>query len=146
MFKWYRDAAVCIAYLGDYDVGDPSLDDECNFSGSKWMKRGWTLQELIAPNDVMFYDRSWRFIGTRADMAGRISSITRVSEQVLVKRSENVISAFSVSERLSWAVERQTTRPEDRIYSLLGIFNVNMPILYGEGQRSAFFRLQVEVF
>jgi hypothetical protein len=44
------------------------------------------------------------------------------------------------------AANRETTRPEDLAYSLLGLFGVNMPILYGEGERNAFFRLQVMIF
>ena len=50
-----------------------------------------------------------------------------------------------VVERMSWAAMRSTQRPEDVAYCLLGIFNVNMAILYGEGEAGAFRRLQDEI-
>jgi hypothetical protein len=46
---------------------------------------------------------------------------------------------------MSWANHRETRRPEEKAYSLLGIFNVFMPLLYAEGREKAFVRLREEI-
>jgi hypothetical protein len=142
MFSWYRNASLCIAYLSD--VSSENVIDE--FGRSKWFSRGWTLQELIAPDDVWFYGINWEFLGLRSVLASKIAAITSISNVVLNKNSQGEIDQFSVAARFSWAAGRVTTRAEDRAYSLLGLFGVNMPTIYGEGQQAAFFRLQVEIF
>ncbi len=142
MFSWYRNATVCIAYLSD--VSFENRIDE--FLDSKWFTRGWTLQELIAPDDVWFYSQDWQFLGLRSAMASLITTITSISDDVLHQKSQYRIHGFSAADRLSWAAKRVCTRPEDRSYSLLGLFGVNMPAIYGEGERAAFFRLQFEIF
>jgi hypothetical protein len=141
MFSWYRNASICVAYLSD--VSSQIGIDE--FGRSKWFSRGWTLQELIAPDDVWFYDKNWEFLGLRSVLAPKIASITFISDVVLSRKNQRLVD-FSVAARLSWAAERVTTRIEDRAYSLLGLFGVNMPTIYGEGEQAAFFRLQVEIF
>ena len=152
MFEWYSKSAVCIAYLADVDhfhymhdlsrftLGrHPELQQ---FAASRWFTRGWTLQELIAPSTVLFVSKSWSILGTKALLARPISSITDIDTDVLITPS--TYSKASVFRRFFWARNRQTTRVEDRAYSLLGLFNVNMPTIYGEGE-NAFRRLQEEI-
>ena len=136
MFNWYRWAAVCYAYIHDAD--DVGID----FSRSEWFERGWTLQELIAPANLVFYSSGWKKLGEKATMAGRLGEITGINEGVL-RRSKD-LQEVSIAERMSWAAYRKTTRSEDTAYCLLGIFDVNMPMLYGEGPK-AFIRLQEEI-
>ncbi|KAK4915920.1 hypothetical protein LTR66_017057, partial [Elasticomyces elasticus] len=137
MFRWYRDAGKCYAYM--MDVAIPSNDD---FSKSVWFTRGWTLQELIAPKDMVFLANDWTDIGPRRDFSSKISQITKIDEALLL--GEKSLDSFCVSKRMSWAAGRETSRAEDRAYSLMGIFGINMPLLYGEGN-NAFIRLQEEI-
>ncbi|KAM5348895.1 hypothetical protein ACJ41O_008718 [Fusarium nematophilum] len=136
MFKWYRDSTVCIAFLSDLEPGDASLE------GCKWFQRGWTLQELLAPSNVRFYDKAWRFRGDKSSLQSKLEVITRISPDIL--NGAVSLAEVPVAVRMSWAATRETTREEDRAYSLLGIFQVNMPMLYGEGNK-AFVRLQEEI-
>jgi hypothetical protein len=138
MFVWYAKPDVCYAYLEDVDFADYKL----GLPKSSWFKRGWTLQELIAPADVQFFSNDWQKIGSKRRSASALSRITRVNKSVL-KEGLHVYKA-SVAEKMSWAAERETTRIEDRAYSLLGLFGANMPTLYGEEAR-AFTRLQNEI-
>lgn len=152
MYKWYHQAAVCYVYLADLD-GCPRLTDAVLRSGgtaderywgvlfreSKWFKRGWTLQELIAPDRLRFYDKSWNFIGTLEDLAATVSETTNIHLSML--RHQNKPEDFSIAQRMSWAANRETTRPEDRAYSLLGVLDITISIRYGEGSQ-AFLRLQ----
>ena len=111
-----------------------------------------TLQELLAPSEVIFFDQTWKEIGTKRDLCNAIAKITGIevryisdsTSSVFVKGGQDLLSAASVAERMSWAAERQTTRTEDLAYCLLGIFDICMPMLYGEGAR-AFTRLQEEI-
>lgn len=132
MYSWYKSAGLCIAYLNDVD-GD--------IKGSRWFKRGWTLQELIAPEDVIFADRNWDIVGMKSSLASLLANITGIDEDVLLTGN---IEGLSIAKRMSWAANRDTTRREDRAYSLMGIFGVNMPPIYGEGDK-AFIRLQEEI-
>ncbi|PIL33951.1 hypothetical protein GSI_03659 [Ganoderma sinense ZZ0214-1] len=116
------------------------MDSE--FRRSRWFTRGWTLQELIAPANVVFLASDCTVIGSKHSLASLIVEITNISYNALLRVEP--LREFSVSERLSWAARRQTTRVEDRAYSLLGIFSINMPALYGEGE-GAFRRLQEEI-
>lgn len=134
MFAWYQEAKVCYAYL--FDVPDRPL------KASRWFTRGWTLQELIAPREVIFYDGNWRNLGDRTSLGPRISQCTRIPESIL--SGEKDLDTFSTAQRMSWAAERQTTRVEDRAYCLMGLFGVNMPLIYGE-REAAFIRLQEEI-
>ncbi|KAH8885371.1 hypothetical protein GQ53DRAFT_829087 [Thozetella sp. PMI_491] len=144
MFQWYKKAAICYAYLEDvkygyHDIKGGVFHYLCQHS--RWFTRGWTLQELIAPDDVMFYGADWGFLGSKGDEDVRISlaGITGVDARVL----GGVIptSDVSIATRMRWASRRETTRVEDLAYSLMGLFDVNMPLLYGEGTK-AFIRLQ----
>lgn len=178
MFSWYEKSRRCYVYL--FDLNRPE-HLPITFEESRWFRRGWTLQELIAPVYIEFYDHQWIRLGdkgTRPDenifsdpwdaldgfeaifnlysaqpqdyegnLAYRIESVTRIPIEVLTLKQRPInrlLSRFPAAQRLSWAASRQTTRVEDRAYSLLGLFDVNMPLLYGEG-KEAFTRLQQEI-
>jgi hypothetical protein len=132
MFTWYKNARICFVYLDD-------VDDLTNLEESRWITRGWTLQELIAPPEVHFYNRSWASLGSRKSMVGDLARITKIDQFVLQERTS--LESFNIATRMSWASRRNTTRGEDRAYCLMGMFNVNMPIMYGEGAEAAFYRL-----
>lgn len=144
MYQWYENSRICYVYLSDVSTvtgrdGDTHHSHNSEFQHSRWFTRGWTLQELIAPQRVVFYDRAWLEIGTRTYLENLLSDITGINPQhFLAPRTA------SVAQRISWASKRQVTRVEDHAYSLLGLFNVNMPPLYGEGWK-AFRRLQLEI-
>ncbi|KAF2255007.1 HET-domain-containing protein [Trematosphaeria pertusa] len=139
MFNWYRDAVVCYIYLADLPPHSPP---ETELSGCRWFTRGWTLQELVAPAHVEFFDTDWNHLGTKLELIDIISENTWIAPRLLL--GEATLSDYSVARRMSWAARRQTTRVEDLAYCLLGIFEVNMPLIYGEGMR-AFRRLQEEI-
>jgi hypothetical protein len=146
MFKWYRRAAFCIAFISDLekplDTEDSASHFERHFPRCRWLTRGWTLQELIAPQHVRFYDASWSFRGSKSEFTTFLSKETGIDEEIL--KVPTNLPIVPLARRMSWASRRQTTRVEDRAYSLLGIFDVNMPLLYGEGEK-AFIRLQDEI-
>ncbi|KAH8790717.1 heterokaryon incompatibility protein-domain-containing protein [Hyaloscypha finlandica] len=157
MFQWYKNAVVCYAYLSDLSPRQDavledlwvdfsrrgySLASRNELQGCKWFTRGWTLQELIAPKTVRFYDKTWDFRGTKHDLAVPIESITHIGNAVL--RGSKTLADIAIARRMAWASKRKTTRVEDVAYCLLGIFDVNMPLLYGEGNK-AFTRLQEEI-
>lgn len=142
MYQWYSEAALCYVYLEDLPLDGPI---EEALPSCKWFTRGWTLQELLAPKDagdVQFYDMEWNYRGSKQEFCSTISTCTGIREDVL--RREVAPADCSVAERMSWAARRKTTRIEDTAYCLLGIFDVNMPLLYGEGRKS-FRRLQEEI-
>ena len=145
MFRWYRDAQMCYAYLRDVPPIDYSIKGKeyDGFVRSKWFSRGWTLQELIAPKTVNFLDQEWRFIGDKNRLRKEISAATGIAvDDILCDQSR--LSRLSVATKMSWASKRHTTRSEDMAYCLMGLFDVNMPLLYGEGH-NAFLRLQMEI-
>ncbi|OQE21944.1 hypothetical protein PENSTE_c011G08194 [Penicillium steckii] len=135
MYFWYAKAEVCYAYLNDVR----SVDE---FSNSVWFTRGWTLQELIAPSKMKFFNQSWDLLGSRLDFIDRLSKRTGIPAGILSGKDD--LEIFSVAQRMSWAATRQTTRIEDQAYCLMGIFGINMPLLYGE-RENAFIRLQEEI-
>ncbi|KAG4436434.1 hypothetical protein IFR05_008089 [Cadophora sp. M221] len=139
MFQWYQDAKECFVYLSDLKSG-PNVSER--LKNCRWFTRGWTLQELIAPRRVRFYDGNWDYVGSKHRYATEISSITNIGRELLLGTKEP--AHYSIATRMSWAAHRQATRIEDRAYCLLGLFDVNMPMLYGEGMR-AFGRLQEEI-
>lgn len=141
MFSWYKNAWVCYAYLSDVPDETNLLGDASIFAASRWFTRGWTLQELIASPDVIFYSDSWKPLGSKLGLSILLSEITGIDEEVLKYRN---LESSCVAKKMSWAANRKTTRVEDAAYCLLGIFDVNMPLLYGEGSR-AFARLQEEI-
>jgi hypothetical protein len=143
MYAWYQNAAICYAYLSDVTADIDVTDSDSEFARSLWFTRGFTLQELLAPAQVVFFSRDWIAIGSKIELQESLSTITGISVQYLCHQ-EPIFSAC-IAERMSWAAKRQTSRPEDVAYCLLGIFNVNMPLLYGEGEEKAFIRLQEEI-
>jgi len=144
MYTWYKNAKTCYAYLADVPPLDGRLllvEISIHIMASKWFTRGWTLQELIAPVSVEFFARDWTPIGTKEELSDALSHITGIDEPTLKGRD---VKEVSVAKRMSWASKRVTTRIEDLAYCLIGIFGVNLPLLYGEGER-AFIRLQEEI-
>jgi hypothetical protein len=142
MFRWYKSAKICYAYLSDVSSG-PNAASE--LGSSKWFTRGWTLQELLAPKDLVFFSHAWAEIQSRAFFAATISDLTRVPWAILWSGFNGLgESGILVAQVMNWARDRETTRIEDRAYSLLGLLDVFMPMLYGEGER-AFRRLQEEL-
>ena len=142
MYKWYSLAEVCYASLADVPTGEDHHAEDSAFHKSRWFCRGWTLQELIAPFDVVFLSKDWVPIGSKHNLVDLVQSVTKINHKALLHLEP--LDTFSVAQRLSWAAERSTEKMEDRAYSLLGIFNINMPTLYGEGD-NAFQRLQEQI-
>lgn len=140
MFEWYRKAAACYTFLADVP-GELSVSEHYQKRSasreSQWWTRGWTLQELLAPGIVLFYDREWGEVGTKDYLKELISSLTEINDL------EKFMDA-SVAQTMSWASKLKTTRLRDEAYCLMGLFNVNMPPLYGEGLK-AFQRLQLGI-
>ncbi|KAK8080906.1 HET domain protein [Apiospora hydei] len=124
MFKWYLQADVCLAYLDDLDVmteaqhrrGEEPLMESC-----RW---------------------EWNAVAYKSDIQEFLSKITGINQRVLEDPTR--LSTIPVACRLAWASQRETTRVEDQAYCLLGLFDINMPLLYGEGTK-AFLRLQQEI-
>ncbi|KAI0742557.1 heterokaryon incompatibility protein-domain-containing protein [Daedaleopsis nitida] len=146
MYRYYAMAKVCYAYLRDVPTEGAFTFERGRyispFARSRWHRRGWTLQELIAPRFVLLLSSSWDVLGSKADLAEDLESITGIPATVL--RLEERAQARSVAQRMSWASRRETTREEDEAYCLLGLFGIHIPTLYGEG-RQAFRRLQEEI-
>jgi hypothetical protein len=139
MFRWYHDAVKCYVYLSDVSIGVSQPTGKPAFQQSRWFTRGWTLQELVAPTSVEFFSGEGERIGDKKSLVHEIHKRTGISVRAL---EGTHLSEFSVDERMSWATERQTKREEDAAYSLLGIFDVPIPLLYGEGREKAFVRLR----
>ncbi|KAF8850640.1 HET-domain-containing protein, partial [Acephala macrosclerotiorum] len=143
MYSWYSGATICYVYLQDVlPPSERTQESVEQLEKSRWFTRGWTLQELLASQTVNFYDRSWNKIGTKNKLHRQLSRITQIPEIILQYRTH--LKSVGVAQRMSWAANRQTTRVEDMAYCLLGLFDVNMPLLYGEGEK-AFIRLQEEI-
>jgi hypothetical protein len=149
MFRWYRNAARCYAYLWDVsvssfetDAGGNVLAWEADFRGSEWFTRGWTLQELLAPSSVEFFSREWEKLGDKRSLIQQVHEVTGIPHLAL---REAALSQFSVNERVRWIEHRRTTYPEDKAYSLLGVVDVDLAPCYGEGADGAFRRLHDEI-
>jgi len=141
MFRWYRNAAKCYVQLTDVSttiLGTHQQQWESAFRNSRWFTRGWTLQELIAPATVEFFSQEGIRLGDKTSLEQLICGVTKIPDQAL---RGQLLSNFSVDERMKWMEHRETTRKEDKAYSLLGIFDVQLPLLYGEGEDRAFERL-----
>jgi hypothetical protein len=149
MFRWYREAAKCYVYLSDVSIPNSNENYqssgftwESEFRKSRWFTRGWTLQELIAPVSVEFFSGEGKRLGNKRSLEQQVHEITGVPISAL---RGSPLSNFSVSERISWAESRDTKRKEDKAYSLMGIFDIHMPLIYGEGREKAFIRLRDEI-
>ena len=147
MFAYYNRSNLCIAYLEDilphYQNDNGGEVSDKAFGRSRWFTRGWTLQELIAAKRIYFCAQDWSIIGNKYSLRDSLHSITLIDTEVL--KYPWMIRDCSIARRMSWASRRETTRPEDEAYCLMGIFSVNMPLLYGEGGKKAFLRLQQEI-
>ena len=142
MYTWYVHAEVCYAHLEDVDGDDNVYAKTSDFRKARWHTRCWTLQELLAPARVIFFSKDWHQIGTKESLASVLQDITGIHTTFLKRESNLLIT--SISTRMRWAANRKSTRIEDEAYCLLGIFNISMPTIYGEGPR-AFQRLQEEI-
>ncbi|KAG8532500.1 uncharacterized protein KY384_002377 [Bacidia gigantensis] len=141
MYRWYEMSTDCLVYLEDVKKEALQLVWLSQFSRSRWFTRGWTLQELLAPDHVTFFDRDWAQLGTKHMFVDEISTITGIPPLAVRERK---YFRYSVAQKMSWASGRQTTRMEDRAYCLFGLFDINMSLLYGEGE-NAFIRLQYKI-
>ncbi|KAK5053351.1 hypothetical protein LTR84_002325 [Exophiala bonariae] len=139
MFQWYQRSEVCYVFLSDLSE---SASLETDLQQCRWLTRGWTLQEFIAPKKVQFFDQDWNHRGSKRNSVERLSNATGINPAVL--RHEQPLSTVTVAQRMSWVGQRETTRIEDMAYCLLGIFDVNMPLVYGEKEK-AFQRPQEEI-
>lgn len=145
MFAWYCNSSICYAFLADVPPLNPNdLESFQGFRRSRWFTRGWTLQELLAPPNLKFYDEEWSLIDDRSGsiILKVIHEVTGIDEPYLTGR--DALATASIAKRMSWLSKRTTTRIEDLAYCMLGIFDINMPLLYGEGS-AAFTRLQREI-
>ena len=147
MFRWYRDAVKCYVYLSDVTTrksdrnGQSGQAWQSAFRISRWFTRGWTLQELLAPRCVEFFSREQKLLGDKKTLEELIHGITDIP---LTALRGAPLSSFPADERLLWAVKRDTKKKEDKAYCLLGIFNVFMPLIYGE-EENALVRLKEEI-
>jgi hypothetical protein len=149
MFRWYQRAAKCYVHLSDVVVPEEVADAEAfritwaeAFRCSRWFTRGWTLQELLAPPYVEFFSKNGKRLGSRVSLEKEIHQITKIATEALRGRS---LAEFSVEERMSWAAQRTTTLKEDKVYCLLGIIQVFLSLIYGEGEAYATLRLREEI-
>ena len=143
MFSWYQHSTRCYVYLSDV-TAPPRTPWKAAFQKSKWFTRGWTLQELLAPSSVEFFTVDGDRLGDKRTLSQAIGQATTIPSRALGTSSLH-LSEFSIGERMSWAAGRETKREEDAIYSLLGLFDVHMPPIYGEGKANAFDRLELEM-
>ncbi|CAH0054339.1 unnamed protein product [Clonostachys solani] len=146
MYRYYRDSAECLVYLSDFSYYQPGASRAKKLEAigqSRWFSRGWTLQELIAPKKRHFYDDNWEVIPGGADLLQTLAQAGNLPVTILEDR--NQLPNISIADRMVMASKRTTTRGEDMAYCLFGIFDVNLPILYGEGAKKAFRRLQLEI-
>jgi hypothetical protein len=148
MFRWYEKATRCYVYLSDVSTLDSGQNGHSNsaweaaFTKSRWFTRGWTLQELIAPTHVDFFSSNGERLGNKLSLEVLIHSVTSIAMNAL---RGDPLSSFSIHERMSWAERRNTSLKEDKAYCLLGIFDVSMSPIYGEGEEKAVRRLRHEI-
>ena len=148
MFDWYHNAKKCYVYLSDVENNAVDEDGQSSqrwnavFKKCRWFTRGWTLQELLAPESVEFFSKEGKWLGDKKTLGCTIHEITGIPINAL---SESRLSEFSVADRFSWTANRQTTREEDEVYCLLGIFNIHLPLIYGERRLGAMRRLLNEI-
>jgi hypothetical protein len=148
MFTWYHDAARCYVFLPDVSVNGPTSGLPAQqewypaFRRSRWFTRGWTLQELVAPTSVEFFSIEGQCSGNRNTLLQEPHEITGICRYVL---QGEPLADIRVDEHMSWVRDRKTKREEDMAYSMLGVFDVHMPLIYGEGKKKTFARLQREI-
>ncbi|OAG13220.1 HET-domain-containing protein [Alternaria alternata] len=139
MFRWYQNAKRCYVFLSDVANDTSEIDSKSALKQSRWFKRGWTLQELLAPRSVEFFSEEGERLGDKESLQHLIHEVTGIPIEAL---SGSDLSEFDVAKRFSWAANRQTTEEEDGAYCLFGIFGVHLPLIYGEGKDNALERLR----
>ncbi|KAF9894633.1 hypothetical protein FE257_006521 [Aspergillus nanangensis] len=144
MFSYYKKSTVCLVHLVDVEEFEFGHPYDQQFRHARWFTRGWTLQELLAPENLQFFNKSWKNIGDKTLLKVLVEDITGIPTLYLRGGQYSTMQLATIAERMSWAAKRETTRREDIAYCLLGLFDVYMPLLYGEGDR-AFLRLQEEI-
>jgi len=150
MYRWYKNSEICFAYLHDVKFSLPTEPNVGMFPTPKgwptWFSCSWTLQELLAPRHVHFFDQDWRLIGDKAELTHELTRITGIPVNVLTSGLPHPDDPCrpSAAQIMSWAADRKTCTREDRAYALMGIFEVHMPTNYGESDK-AFRRLQVSI-
>ncbi|KAF2444100.1 HET-domain-containing protein, partial [Karstenula rhodostoma CBS 690.94] len=148
MFRWYQNAAKCYVYLADVSIRgwgrehDPEIDDTRTLIFQQRFTRGWTLQELLAPAIVEFFSAEGERLGDKKSLINQLQQVTQIARGAL---EGDPLSSFSVDERMAWTNKRKTKRDEDAAYCLFGLFDLHMPLLYGEGKKRAFIRLLREI-
>ena len=143
MFRWYQASGLCYAHIfEEKDMNIATSSGRRNFAECRWFTRGWTLQELVASREIHFYDSKWDFIGTKETMGDLISQVTLIETDILA--GKRPLKAVPAVNKMAWASKRVTTRVEDIAYCLFGLFDIHLPIIYGEGSK-AFMRLQEEI-
>lgn len=142
MFRWYQNAAKCYVYLSDVSAGEHNRASqhtwENTFMRSEWFTRGWTLQELLAPRQVEFFSQECKRLGNKDSLQQQIHETTGIAAEAL----QGDLSQFSDDDRISWAQNRDTSREEDQAYCLVGLLDISLPVIYGEGKRKALDRLR----
>jgi hypothetical protein len=146
MYRYYENATKCYVYLSDVSAGTPSKSTATPwlpaFTNCRWFSRGWTLQELLAPRSVEFFSREWKRLGSKESLEEHIHRASCIPIAALQGRP---LSEFSIDERMSWAKNRRTTIEEDQAYCLLGLFDLHMPLIYGERKTNALYRLRKKI-
>jgi hypothetical protein len=148
MFRWYQNSVACYVYLTDVSITSQKPAEQCrelweqSFLTSRWFIRGWTLQELIAPQVVKFFSIEGNVLGDKKSLENQVHAVTKIPVRAL---RGYALSTFTIQERLAWARSRKTQREEDETYCLLGMFDVHMPLLYGERKENARNRLLQEL-
>jgi hypothetical protein len=138
MFDFYQNSAVCLVYLFDFP------DAVSSIAFSEWFNRGWTLQELVAPDNLFFFDREWKFLGTNQELKPMIHMVTGIDQGVI--EGERHINEVHVRERIGWARGRKTTVPQDMAFCLIGILGIKeLEPDYTTPVEGAFERLQEEL-
>jgi hypothetical protein len=148
MFRWYQGAVKCYVYLSDVSTRSDTNKLfsrslwEPEFRHSRWFTRAWTLQELIAPRSVEFFSQKDERLGDKGSLESLLHEITGIPVEILQGKP---LIELTIKERMLWVAKRTAKRKEDEAYSLLGIFDLHMPLIYGEGRENAFIRLEREI-
>ncbi|CAH0058672.1 unnamed protein product [Clonostachys solani] len=144
MFKWYRDSEACYVYLSDVSENQSQPGWELSFRNCKWFTRGWTLQELLAPAKIKFFTSKSEYLGDKESLGQLIHDITKIPIEAL--HGSCPLSKFATMDRCAWMNGRDTTRPEDQAYALLGIVDAYLPLMYGYGKDKAMLELHEAIY
>jgi hypothetical protein len=137
MFVWYRHSALTIVYLSDVS---PSSKAGA-LAKSAWNGRGWTVQEFLAPKVILFYQSNWTlYLDDRSSNHKESTAIMQELEDATGIDAGTLVAfrpgMTNAREKLQWVSTRVTTLEEDVAYSLFGIFDISLPVIYGEKQNA----------